>query len=108
MTKAELIEAVSQRTPDLTRKQVELVVNLFFESIKHALASGDKVEIRGFGSFRLRRRGHRMGRNPRTGELVEVPAKYVPFFRAGKELRLLVDGRGSTRTGRAQRGRARS
>lgn len=108
MTKAELIEAVSQRTPDLTRKQVELVVNLFFESIKHALANGDKVEIRGFGSFRLRRRNHRIGRNPRTGEVVHVPEKYVPFFRAGKDLRLLVDGRDVEGGRRSHRGRARS
>jgi integration host factor subunit beta len=91
MTKAELIEKVSQRMEGLTRKQTELIVNMVFDSIKNALAVGDKIEIRGFGSFRLRNRNPRLGRNPKTGQTVPVPEKRVPFFKAGKELKILVD-----------------
>ncbi|MBI5197531.1 MAG: integration host factor subunit beta [Nitrospirae bacterium] len=92
MTKAELIETVSQKMEGLTRKQTELIVNMIFDSIKNALAVGDKIEIRGFGSFRLRNRNPRVGRNPKTGQTVPVPEKRVPFFKAGKELKILVDG----------------
>ncbi len=95
MTKTDLIDKVSTRIDGLTRKQVEIVVNMFFDTIKEALASGDKLEIRGFGSFRLRNRRHRRGRNPKTGETVFIPEKKVPFFKAGKELRELVDGKRS-------------
>ncbi|MFY9270649.1 MAG: integration host factor subunit beta [Candidatus Manganitrophaceae bacterium] len=91
MTKAELIEKVSGQYPVLTKRQTEMLVNTFFDSIKEALANGDKIEIRGFGSFRVRHRRMREGRNPKTGELVAVPAKRVPFFKAGKELKELVD-----------------
>lgn len=91
MTKAELIDTISQQYTDLTRRQVEILVNTVFQSIKETLASGEKIEIRGFGSFRLRHRRMREGRNPKTGELVMVPPKDVPFFKAGKELKALVD-----------------
>lgn len=91
MTKAELIEKVSQQYTTLTKRQSEILVNTVFESIKEALAKGDKIEIRGFGSFRLRHRRMREGRNPKTGTLVNVPSKKVPFFKAGKELKELVD-----------------
>ena len=93
MTKTDLIEEVSLKTDELTKKQTEIIVNMLFDSIKEALAEGDKIEIRGFGSFRLRKRRTREGRNPKTGENVNVPDKKVPFFKAGKELKELVDGR---------------
>ncbi|MFQ5587574.1 MAG: integration host factor subunit beta [Nitrospiria bacterium] len=91
MTKAELIDKVALDYTSLTRRQVEILVNTIFDSIKETLASGDKIEIRGFGSFRLRHRRMREGRNPKTGTIVTVPSKKVPFFKAGKELRALVD-----------------
>ena len=93
MTKTDLIEKVSLKTDGLTKKQTEIIVNMLFDSIREALAGGDKIEIRGFGSFRLRKRRTREGRNPKTGENVNVPDKKVPFFKAGKELKELVDGR---------------
>ncbi|HIE64257.1 MAG: integration host factor subunit beta [Nitrospira sp.] len=91
MTKAELIESVLQRYNTLTKSQTEVLVNTVFDSIKEALSKGDKIEIRGFGSFRLRQREMREGRNPKTGALVQVQSKKVPFFKAGKELKELVD-----------------
>lgn len=91
MTKAELIDKISLQYMALTRSQVETLVNTIFDSIKEVLTGGDKIEIRGFGSFRIRRRQMREGRNPKTGEIVTVPPKKVPFFKAGKELRALVD-----------------
>jgi len=91
MTKAELIDNVSRKVDGLTRSQVDILVSTVFTSIKDALAVGDKVEIRGFGSFRLRHRAAREGRNPKSGEVVRVPPKDVPFFKAGKELREMVD-----------------
>ncbi|RMF86033.1 MAG: integration host factor subunit beta [Nitrospinota bacterium] len=90
MTKAELVEKVAERI-NLTKKQTEVIVNTLFASIADALARGDKVELRGFGSFRVRYRHPREGRNPKTGATVHIPAKKVPFFRAGKELREMVD-----------------
>ncbi len=90
MTKAELVEQVSEHI-DLTKKQTEVIVNILFNSITEALSQGDKVELRGFGSFRIRNRNPREGRNPKTGASVHIPAKKVPFFKAGKELREMVD-----------------
>lgn len=90
MTKADLVEEVADAT-DLSKKSSEVVVTAFFDSIVDALSHGDKVELRGFGSFNLRHRKPRLGRNPKTGETVEVPAKIVPYFRPGKALRELVD-----------------
>ena len=77
----------------MTRKQVEVVVNTVLDGIKDALSREDKVEIRGFGSFRIRHRRAKEGRNPKTGETVSVPPKKVPFFKAGKEMREMVDGK---------------
>lgn len=91
MTKAQLIENVSQQVTHLTKRQTEVIVNTFFNSIRQALADGDKIEIRGFGSFKLRHRRTREGRNPKTGTQVSVPAKRVPFFKAGKELKEIVN-----------------
>ena len=90
MTKAELVEKVSAQI-NLTKKQTEVVVNTVFQSITDSLSNGKKVELRGFGSFRIRERNARIGRNPKSGVQVDVPAKRVPFFKAGKELRELVD-----------------
>jgi integration host factor subunit beta len=86
MTKADLVDKVTA-LGDLTRRDGEIIVDTLFESVIGALQSGDKIEIRGFGSFRTRQRNARIGRNPKTGEKVDVPAKRVPFFKPSKELR---------------------
>ena len=90
MTKAELVEEVS-RVSDLTKKHSEVIVDTVFRSIIEALHRGEKIELRGFGSFRLRKREPRKGRNPKTGASVSVPGKKVPFFKVGKGLRELVN-----------------
>ena len=90
MTKAELVEEVS-RVSDLTKKHSEVIVDTVFESIIEALKRGEKIELRGFGSFRVRERGARRGRNPKTGDPVSIPAKRVPYFKPGKELKELIN-----------------
>lgn len=90
MTKAELVEEVS-RVSDLTKKHSEVIVDTVFRSIIEALHRGEKVELRGFGSFRLRKRESRKGRNPKTGDRVDVPPKKVPYFKPGKELKELIN-----------------
>jgi len=90
MTKAELVEEVS-RVSDLTKKHSEVIVDTVFKSIIDALHRGEKIELRGFGSFRLRRREPRKGRNPKTGDKVDVPPKQVPYFKPGKELKDLIN-----------------
>jgi len=90
MTKADLVEEVS-RVSDLTKKDAEVIVETVFASVIRALHGGDKVELRGFGSFRLRRREPRKGRNPKTGDRVDVPPKHVPYFKPGKELKDLIN-----------------
>ena len=90
MTKADLIEEVS-RLAELTRKDSEVIVDTIFDSVVRSLRVGDKIEIRGFGSFRTRQRKSRVGRNPKTGDRVEVPAKKIPFFKPSKELKDLVN-----------------
>ena len=90
MTKADLVDKVTS-LGDLTRRDGEIIVDLLFDSVIGALKGNDKVEIRGFGSFRTRQRNSRMGRNPKTGASVAVPAKRVPFFKPSKELRDLVN-----------------
>jgi len=97
MTKADLVEEVV-RVTELPRKESEIVVETIFESIIQALQGGDKIEIRGFGSFRIRQRNPRIGRNPKTGERVEVPAKRVPYFKPSKELRDLVNPEEAAKT----------
>ena len=94
MTKADLVDKVTS-IGDLTRKDGEIIVDLLFDSVIGALKSHDKVEIRGFGSFRTRQRNSRTGRNPKTGASVDVPAKRVPFFKPSKELRDLVNPKSS-------------
>ena len=91
MTKADLIDEVS-RAVEMTRKDSELIVETIFESIVGALRSSDKIEIRGFGSFRTRQRQSRVGRNPKTGARVEVPPKKVPYFKPSKDLKDLING----------------
>ena len=90
MTKAELVEEVS-RVSDLTKKHSEVIVDTVFRSIIVALQKGEKIELRGFGSFRLRKREPRKGRNPKTGARVDVPPKRVPYFKPGKELKDLIN-----------------
>jgi integration host factor subunit beta len=94
MTKADLIDEVS-RLAELTRKDSEVIVETIFDSVVRSLRAGDKIEIRGFGSFRTRQRRPRTGRNPKTGEKVDVPAKKIPFFKPSKELKDLVNENGS-------------
>ncbi len=91
MTKSVLIEKIAEKVKGLTKKQTEVVVETVFESIKDALAKGGKVEIRGFGNFKLRSRKARKARNPKTGESVDVPPKKVPYFKVGKELREMIN-----------------
>lgn len=90
MTKAELVDEVA-RVVGLTKKQAETIVNIVFDSIVESLRAGQKIELRGFGSFRLRSRKSRTGRNPKTGEKVEVPSKKIPYFKPGKELKELIN-----------------
>ncbi len=90
MTKAELVEEVAGMT-QLTKKHAEIIVNTVFESIVSSLRDGAKIELRGFGSFRIRNRGPRIGRNPKTGARVSVPAKRIPYFKPGKELKGLLN-----------------
>ena len=90
MTKAALVAKVAAQI-QLQKKQTGVIIDLFFASITDALSKGEKVELRGFGSFRVRHRPPRKGRNPKTGAQVSISAKHVPFFKAGKDLRELVD-----------------
>jgi len=91
MTKRELIEKLADRVKDLSLKDSEIIVNTIFDTMTDALATGDRIEIRGFGSFQVKERRSREGRNPRTGEKVMVEEKKVPFFKVGKELKEKVD-----------------
>ena len=90
MTKAELVEEVA-RVSELTKKHSEIIVNTVFDSIVDALRKDEKIELRGFGSFRIRQRRSRQGRNPKTGDKVDVPAKRIPYFKPGKELKELIN-----------------
>ncbi|MCU0226444.1 MAG: integration host factor subunit beta [Bryobacterales bacterium] len=91
MTKADLIDEVA-RVVEMTRKDSEVIVETIFDSVVRSLHQGDKIEIRGFGSFRTRQRQPRVGRNPKTGSRVDVPAKRIPYFKPSKELKDLVNG----------------
>ena len=90
MTKAELVEEVAGMT-QLTKKHAEIIVNTVLDCIVDSLRVGSKIELRGFGSFRVRDRGPRIGRNPKTGARVDVPAKRIPYFKPGKELKGLLN-----------------
>lgn len=87
MTKSELIQRLAERNPHLYQRDVEKIVTTIFDEITEALARGDRVELRGFGAFSVKRRDARTGRNPRTGESVDVDEKVIPFFKTGKQLR---------------------
>lgn len=87
MTKSELIQRLAEANPHLYLRDVERIVTTIFDEITDALASGDRVELRGFGAFSVKERGARTGRNPRTGAAVEVPSKFIPYFKTGKQLR---------------------
>lgn len=91
MTKSELIEAVASKVTNFSRKDVEIIVDSVFESMTESLAKEEKVEIRGFGSFKIKHRDGRQGRNPKSGENIFIEPKKVPFFKAGKEIRERVN-----------------
>ena len=92
MIRSELIQKISEENPHLFQRDVERIVNTIFEEIIEALARGDRVELRGFGAFSVKKRDARAGRNPRTGESVSVEEKHVPFFKTGKLLRDRLNG----------------
>ncbi|WP_455374122.1 integration host factor subunit beta [Limibacillus halophilus] len=87
MTKSELIQRIAELNPHLYHRDVERIVNTIFDEITQALSRGDRVELRGFGAFSIKQRDARVGRNPRTGEKVQVDEKVVPYFKTGKQLR---------------------
>jgi len=91
MTKSELIARLAERFPQLVAKDADFAVKMILDAMSEALVRGDRIEIRGFGSFALNYRPPRVGRNPKSGDKVSVPAKWVPHFKAGKELRERVD-----------------
>ena len=93
MTKSELIARLAERFPQLVAKDADFAVKMILDALTSALVKGDRIEIRGFGSFALNYRPPRIGRNPKSGDKVQVPEKYVPHFKAGKELRERVDYR---------------
>ena len=92
MTKREIIDALLARKNAFTYRESETIVNAMFDAMATSLTRGERIEVRGFGSFAVKQRRARQGRNPKTGELVKVDAKQIPFFRAGKELRIEVNG----------------
>ena len=94
MTKSELIARLAQAHPHLYQRDVERIVSTIFDEITNALSRGDRVELRGFGTFSVKQRGARTGRNTRTGTSVKVSEKYVPYFKTGKQLRDKLNGRG--------------
>jgi integration host factor subunit beta len=91
MTKSDLVQKLSEQVTTLTKKECEVIVDTVFGNMKDALQRGEKIEIRGFGSFTVRVRRAKEGRNPKTGEKVSIPEKRIPFFKVGKELRELVN-----------------
>jgi integration host factor subunit beta len=93
MTKSQLIETIAGKVPHINRNDVEVVINNIFDNMVQSLKSGDRVEIRGLGSFIVKHRRAREGRNPKSGEKVSVPEKRIPFFKAGKELKIRVDAK---------------
>jgi integration host factor subunit beta len=91
MIRSELLQALAKENPELRADEIEQVVDIFFDEIGGRLAEGGRVELRGFGAFSTRERGARKGRNPRTGDAVDVPAKKVPYFKPGKEMRRVLN-----------------
>lgn len=95
MIKSELVQKITAANPHLYQRDVERIVNVIFDEIISALSQGNRVELRGFGAFTVKHRAARMGRNPRTGETVAVPEKFVPFFKSGKEMRERLNTEGN-------------
>ncbi|MEM6339997.1 MAG: integration host factor subunit beta [Pseudomonadota bacterium] len=93
MIRSELIQKIADENPHLYQRDVERIVNTIFDEVTDAMARGDRVELRGFGAFSVKRRDARVGRNPRTGETVQVEEKHVPFFKTGKLLRDRLNGK---------------
>ena len=93
MIRSELIQIITDQNPHLNQRDVERIVNTVFDEITNAMANGDRVELRGFGAFSVKRRDARLGRNPRTGASVDVEEKHVPFFKTGKLLRDRLNGK---------------
>ncbi len=91
MVRSELVQKLALENPTLTTREIDMIVTIFFDQISQTLADGGRAELRGFGIFSTRTRKSRAGRNPRTGSTVDVPTKAVPFFKAGKELRSLLN-----------------
>jgi len=91
MTKSELIARLAEANPHLYHRDIERIVTTIFDEIAAALADGDRVELRGFGAFSVKERASRLGRNPRTGDSVDVPAKFIPYFKTGKQLRQILN-----------------
>ena len=87
MIRSELVDILAQENPELSNREVDSIITIFFDEIVKQLAEGGRVELRGFGAFSTRGRDSRQGRNPRTGEAVDIPAKKVPYFKPGKEMR---------------------
>lgn len=108
MTRSELIAGLAEDNPHLTVSDVEKIVSAFFDEMTTALARGERVELRGFGAFTVKRRQARAGRNPRTGEAVDVAQKSVPFFKAGKELRERINKPASNSVAAKKNGGAKS
>ncbi|MEL7091830.1 MAG: integration host factor subunit beta [Pseudomonadota bacterium] len=94
MIRSELIQKIADENPHLYQRDVERIVNTIFDEVTAAMARGDRVELRGFGAFSVKKRDARVGRNPRTGETVQVEEKHVPFFKTGKLLRDRLNGKG--------------
>jgi integration host factor subunit beta len=99
MTKSDLIERVAVQVPHVSKKDTETVVNTIFDCMTEALRKGDRIEIRGFGSFQVKVREAREGRNPKTGEEVKIPAKRTPFFKVGKELKERIEAKRKAEAG---------
>ena len=94
MIKSELVQKLADENPNLFHRDIERIVSIVFQEISDALARGDRVELRGFGAFSVKHRPSRVGRNPRSGEAVQIEEKWAPFFKAGKELRDRLNGEG--------------
>lgn len=91
MTKSDLVEKIAEKNRNISKKDIEIIVNTIFESMRNSLIRGERIEIRGFGSFTVKSRNAREGRNPKTGEVVHITQKRVPYFKVGKELRERVN-----------------
>lgn len=99
MNKSDLIQSITEKVQDLSSKEIEIIINTLFDKMTEGLASGKRIEIRGFGSFEIRVRGSREGRNPKTGQQVLVKKRKVPFFKVGKELKERINSEVESKNG---------